>query len=196
LNGAAVWFQLACLTVCGSGYAKFASGSWGSLVSVLLYLAMWCVLVVMGAPRWSLDAAAIVGIAIASWMSVAWGEWACARWGRKDPKPFVLDEFAGQWMSLLFLPVVMAPSWPAVLFVLASQLFLFRVFDVLKPPPARQLEALPFGWGVLCDDLFAGVYANLAGQLIWRFTPVLTWLHLDSSGDFTFLIPTSGPTGS
>ncbi len=56
--------------------------------------------------------------------------------------------------------------------VLVGQFLLFRVFDVVKPPPARQAEALPAGWGILTDDLIAGVYANLVGQVIWRVTPL------------------------
>jgi phosphatidylglycerophosphatase A len=45
----------------------------------------------------------------------------------------------------------------------------FRVFDILKPPPCRQLEKYPFGWGVLLDDLMAGVYANMVAQILLRF---------------------------
>jgi phosphatidylglycerophosphatase A len=53
--------------------------------------------------------------------------------------------------------------------VLAVQFFLFRLFDVVKPPPARQLERLPAGWGILLDDLAAGIYANIVGQVVFRY---------------------------
>lgn len=175
------------ITVGGSGYAPFASGSWGSLAAVALFAALWLAL-----KQWmptSFNAAllgcTLAGVAIACVMSVAWGEWAIRTWGRKDPKPFVLDEFAGQWIALLF-PVVHAgadlASWSAFL---ALQLFLFRLFDVWKPPPARQLEQLPAGWGILLDDLFAGAYANIVGQLLWRYAGLAKWLGL-SQAAFVF----------
>ncbi len=174
--------KAAVITVGGSGFAPFASGSWGSLAASFLHLLLALVIVRAfpeNFPR-ALNLATLLGIATASHFAVHWGAWAIAKFGSDDPKPFVLDEFAGQWVALLVAPAV-ALSWPngwpsvAALAWLASQFFLFRVFDVLKPPPARQLEDLPAGWGVLCDDLMAGVYANLAGQAIWRFTPLPSW---------------------
>lgn len=171
--------KAAVITVGGSGYAPFASGSWGSLVAAFLHLALAFVVVRAAPTQFAivLNLATLLGIAAASHFAVHWGTWAIARFGSDDPKPFVLDEFAGQWVALLVSPAA-ALAWPggwpsmAALAWLASQFFLFRVFDVWKPPPARQLEDLPAGWGVLCDDLMAGVYANLAGQLLWRFTPL------------------------
>lgn len=164
--------RVACITVLGSGFAPFASGSWGSLVAVLLFAILWTVCTALHAPRGALEAATVIGIVVACVLSVVWGKWAVARFGSKDPKPFVLDEFAGQWIALLAAPVV----WPLGGFaldvrwlgVLGSQFLLFRFFDVLKPPPARQMERLPDGWGILLDDLFAGLMANLVGQFAWR----------------------------
>ena len=52
--------------------------------------------------------------------------------------------------------------------VLAVQFFFFRLFDVIKPPPGRQLEKLHGGWGILLDDIAAGIYANIVGQIIFR----------------------------
>ena len=46
--------------------------------------------------------------------------------------------------------------------------FVFRAFDIAKPPPARQLEALPGGWGIVVDDVLAGIYGNLAIRLVWH----------------------------
>jgi phosphatidylglycerophosphatase A len=65
----------------------------------------------------------------------------------------VVDEVAGMWTSLLLLPFTPA--------VVAAAFVAFRVMDVTKPYPARQLEALPGGWGIMSDDMMAGVYANL-----------------------------------
>jgi phosphatidylglycerophosphatase A len=85
------------------------------------------------------------------------GVWAADRAARalrlKDPGPVVIDEAAGLLVTLAGVPV----TWLSA--VLAF--FLFRAMDILKPPPARQAEALPGGWGIMIDDLFAGVYANL-----------------------------------
>jgi len=59
-------------------------------------------------------------------------------------------------------------GWIGWLTTAAAGFLAFRAFDIVKPPPARQMEALPRGWGVLLDDLAAGIYANLACQLVLR----------------------------
>lgn len=169
----------ACVTVLFSGHLRPANATWGSLAATLLFLAAHGALAAGGAARGVTDLVAIplvVGLACA--LSVRLGPWAIARFRSADPKPFVLDELAGQWIALFLLPV--GPSAGAVDFacVAAGQWLLFRVFDVLKVPPAAQLERLPAGWGVLCDDLAAGVYANVAGQALWRWTPLGAWLGL------------------
>lgn len=82
---------------------------------------------------------------------VAAGAEARAR-GAEDPGPVVIDEAAGYLFSVAFLP-----HGPAM--ALAGFL-LFRVFDILKPPPARQLERLHGGWGIVLDDVAAGIMAN------------------------------------
>lgn len=70
--------------------------------------------------------------------------------GREDPGFVVIDEVAGQWLTL----VVCKPDWPHALVALA----LFRLFDITKPLPIRKLEALPGGWGIMLDDLAAGLF--------------------------------------
>jgi len=83
------------------------------------------------------------------------GTWAAHRAeraiGAKDPGVIVIDEVAGMTLSVLLLPLTVP--------VLAVAFVLFRVFDVLKPSPARQAQALPGGLGVMVDDLIAGLYA-------------------------------------
>jgi phosphatidylglycerophosphatase A len=103
---------------------------------------------------------------IASCAAVQFGRWAIDFYGRKDPGPFVLDEVGGVCLTMLFLPV--RGDWRELWVVLVA-FAAFRFFDILKPPPCRQLEQLPAGWGILMDDLMAGVYANLACQLVVRF---------------------------
>lgn len=171
-----------CITVLGSGYAPIASGTWGSLVALLVFAPIWLAFAAAGGPRFVVEILIIAGIVVSSWLSVRWGGWSIARWGRADPKQFVLDEFAGQWVTILFAPLSLAADGWAMLCVFGSLFLLFRVFDILKPPPARQLESLPAGWGILTDDLFAGVYANLVGQVLWRLTPLATWLAVERLG--------------
>ena len=83
--------------------------------------------------------------------------------GLEDPGIVVVDEVVGMWTSLLFLPFTPATA--------IAGFVLFRIMDVFKPYPARQFESLPGGWGIMTDDLMAGIYANLllrAGRLAFR----------------------------
>jgi phosphatidylglycerophosphatase A len=73
--------------------------------------------------------------------------------GRKDPGFVVIDEVAGVWITLL--GAVAHPDWKHIL----TALLLFRIFDIWKPFPVRQLEKLPEGWGIVFDDVAAGLYA-------------------------------------
>lgn len=160
----------ALLTGLGLGYAPVASGTFGSLGAVALAAAIWGLASVTGIGPLGLDLAWIVLTLLATWGCVRWGPWAieqfAAAGGKKgDPGRVVLDEWAGQWIALLALPMATGGQ---MVYVLAVQFFLFRLFDVVKPPPARQLERLPGGWGIVMDDLAAGVYANLVGQVLFR----------------------------
>ncbi|HEY0797386.1 MAG TPA: phosphatidylglycerophosphatase A, partial [Acidisarcina sp.] len=76
----------------------------------------------------------------------------------EDPQHVVLDEVVGQWIALIACPA----DWVHPLLALA----LFRLFDITKPPPARQLEDLSGGWGIMLDDVAAGLYALLVLQLV------------------------------
>jgi phosphatidylglycerophosphatase A len=78
--------------------------------------------------------------------------------GTKDPQFVVIDEVAGQWITLLFAPV----SWKTLL----VGFILFRGFDIVKPPPVRQLEKLPWGAGIVLDDVAAGFYALAVMQVL------------------------------
>ncbi len=139
----------------GSGYSPLAPGTAGSAVGVLLY--------------WPLASRGPWTTLLATALASALGVWAAGRVarevGREDPGLVVVDEIAGQWVSLLFLP------WSPGVAVLAF--FAFRAMDIVKPWPARQLEALPGGWGIMADDLMAGAYANLlvrVALLLWPLT--------------------------
>ena len=73
--------------------------------------------------------------------------------GSKDPRPVVIDEACGQWIACFLVP----PTWGLT----AAAFFLFRAFDILKPYPIRRLERLPGGWGIMADDVLAGIFAGL-----------------------------------
>ena len=85
-----------------------------------------------------------------------------------DPSIVVIDEIVGMWISLAGI----APG--AVLYITAFMLF--RLFDVLKPEPARSLERLPGGWGIMLDDVVAGVYANAATRVLALLWTLFTGL--------------------
>ena len=149
-------FHLA--TVGGLGERLPAPGTTiGSLVAALAFAALARL-----APTVLLPIAAIV-LVLALPLSV----WACgteaARRGVTDPGPVIFDEVAGQWLALTALTAGL--SGPPSLAATGTSFLLFRVFDVAKPWPIGRLERLPGGWGVVADDLAAGLVATVV-QLI------------------------------
>jgi phosphatidylglycerophosphatase A len=113
----------------------------------------------------------LAGGLMASVLLVAYGKWAAAYYREPDPGTCVLDEYAGFAITIAFVPV---PAWCIQnglwgLFLFTAGLYIiFRATDTLKIPPANYLERLPWGWGVLLDDIAAGLQANLIAQLIVR----------------------------
>ena len=81
-----------------------------------------------------------------------------AELGRPDPGQIVVDEVCGQLIALAFLP----PGWVPV----AVSFALFRFFDIIKPWPIRRLERLPGGWGIMADDVAAGIAAAAGARLV------------------------------
>ena len=159
------------MTGLGLGYAPFASGTFGSAGACAISLAIWGLVQATGGTAFCLDASWVVLTLLASAVCVYWGPWAVEFYAGKarkdgDPGQVVIDEWAGQWVALIALP--MMTTAPRMLAILAVQFFLFRLFDVIKPPPARQFEKLHAGWGILMDDIAAGIYANIIGQIIFR----------------------------
>lgn len=158
------------ITGLGSGYSPFAPGTAGSVVAIVIAFAAWALITTTGTNPILLDVTWVILAILASIGCVAWSSWAIEQFGKSakkqcDPGPVVLDEWAGQWIALVAIPM---PTFERTAAVLALQFFLFRLFDVIKPPPGRRLEKLPAGWGILLDDLAAGVYANIIGQIIFR----------------------------
>ena len=159
------------VTVFGLGHLRPAPGTWGSLPPVIVAGAM--VLLGLGPAESPVVYHAVLAamLVVSSAACVVYGEWAESWYGKKDPGWVVADETAGQCIALVALPVAIptaftvAGIWPLA-FALAVAFLSFRLFDIFKPPPANALQRLPGGWGVLVDDLFAGVYAFVATQMM------------------------------
>src|SRR5262249_46871181 len=130
-------------SVGGAGYSPVVPGTVGSLVTVV---ALWLI---------PFSQAALLGtILVVSVLGIWAGERVERALGAKDPGVIVIDEVPGMLLSVFTLP----PTVP----VLIAAFILFRVFDIWKPFPARQSQSLSGGFGVMVDDLIAGLYALLA----------------------------------
>lgn len=127
-------------TAGGVGYAPVAPGTAGSLLTALV---LWLV-------PFSRPALVLFFVAV----TLA-GLWAAGRaeqaLGGKDPGPIVIDEVAGMTLTVLAVPLTAV--------TLGAGFVLFRLFDIVKPPPARAVQRWPGGPGVMADDLVAGLYA-------------------------------------
>ena len=110
----------------------------------------------------SLALVAVLSSAACVWL----GAFAQETFSRRDPRQCVIDEWAGQAIALLGMPLGGGPR--QVLIVAGASFVAFRFFDIIKPPPGRLAERLPHGWGILLDDVVAGIYANVAVQLVLR----------------------------
>ena len=150
-RGAGVWIA----TCLGVGYCPVAPGTAGSAVAVVLMAALG-LLPLSRTWYWGLLAGALLSILVV-------GVWAATEaerfFGRTDPGHVVIDEVAGQMLTLLARP---AANWKWLL----AGFLLFRFFDIVKPFPARRAERLPGGWGIMTDDVIAGLYGLAALTLI------------------------------
>jgi phosphatidylglycerophosphatase A len=158
------------LTGLGTGYLPVAPGTWGSAAAVLIWLAGAAALSAAGCDPWWLAGATILAISAASAICAVLGDYAIALWNSADPSQVVIDEFAGQWVSLL--PAAFVPAGRPQLIAASVAFILFRALDVIKPPPARQAESLPAGVGILADDLLAGAYAAIGLGVVILFAGV------------------------
>ena len=133
----------------GTGYSPVAPGTAGSVLAVVLFF-LWP----QGSLFWLLMAILFfaLGVPVASAIEKERGE---------DPSLEVIDEVVGQWLALIFLP---AMSWK----IATVAFLLFRLFDIWKPFPIDYSQQLKGGWGVMVDDVLAGVYANLVLQFVLR----------------------------
>jgi phosphatidylglycerophosphatase A len=152
---APLWATLVA-TFFGAGRMRPGPGTWGSAATVLLWWLIARQIPSVWQP-WTATALALVAIAIGIPAATIVARAAST----KDPQFVVIDEVAGQLIALIAVPV----SWKCLL----AGFILFRGFDMVKPPPVRQLERLPEGSGIVIDDVGAGLYALIVIQLLLHF---------------------------
>jgi phosphatidylglycerophosphatase A len=125
-----------------SGYSPIASGTVGSAVALVFYfIPGFESLIVIGA---SILIVFMFGIKAANTMEQRYGH---------DPAEVTIDEVVGMWISLFLLP--------KKIFVIIAVFFVFRFFDIIKPFPARKFDSMHGGFGIMMDDVIAGIYANI-----------------------------------
>ena len=132
-----------------------APGTWGSLLPAAVFgLLVW-----RGTPGVSATGVMAVMVVLGSVACVYCAPASVAARGKNDPGEVVVDEVAGQALTFLAMPLLMPTSLTGrqSLLVALGGFLLFRAFDIVKPWPIRKLERLPAGWGVLADDLAAGL---------------------------------------
>lgn len=146
----------------GLGLLPVAPGTFGALPGVLLHALAWYRFSGLG--RLLLLLAGFATVCIANHCLTRWAE---AYYGECDPSHFVLDEIAGYLLVAILCSVFLFPNqyfWPVALW----GFFLFRLFDIIKLPVARQIDQHLHGsWGILLDDLVSALYA-VGGMLILR----------------------------
>jgi len=151
---AQLWATLTA-TFFGVGRLRPGPGTWGSAAAAILWYALARALAANERIPVVIALAlvvTVVGIPAATQVARAYD--------KKDPQFIVIDEVAGQLITLIAVPL----AWKTFL----AGFILFRVFDILKPPPVRQLERFPEGTGIVLDDVAAGLYALVVMQLLLR----------------------------
>ena len=147
-------------TFFGAGLGKPGPGTYGSVAAMLL----WALAGIgLHASPQLLSILLLTGIFFSIALGVPAATIAARESGRHDPGFVVIDEVAGQWITLLFSPA----DWRHGIIALV----LFRLFDITKPFPVRRLERLPEGWGIVFDDVAAGLYALGVASLL------RLWIH-------------------
>ena len=145
-------------TIFGIGYFPFAPGTMGTVFAFLIYYILpesffktnydnFIVLII-------LIGLSFVGVAIISKAEEYLGH---------DDGRIIIDEFVGYFIAILFLP-------KSLLLAILAFIF-FRVFDITKPQPINKLQNLPKGWGIMTDDIVAGIFSNICLQIIIKIYP-------------------------
>jgi phosphatidylglycerophosphatase A len=152
---ASAWATLVA-TFFGIGYLRPGPGTWGSATTVIL----WWLVAHRIVPHWQPWVAVLLAL-VAILVGIPAATRVARACGRKDPQFVVIDEVAGQLITLIGAPM----AWQSLLL----GFILFRAFDIVKPPPVRQLERLPEGVGIVIDDVGAGLYGLALMQIVLHF---------------------------
>ena len=134
----------------GSGYVPVAPGTAGSLAALLVFY-----FIPLSAYYWLVLCAVVFIPGVWSTTLIEREE------GKKDPPMAVIDEWVGQWLTLLFLP--------RTTLILLGGFLLFRILDILKPFPARKIQNIDGGMGIMLDDVMAALYANMIMHILLLF---------------------------
>jgi phosphatidylglycerophosphatase A len=152
---APVWATLVA-TCFGVGRLRPGPGTWASAATVVI----WAAAASRLAPSSRTPVAAALAVLVAL-IGIPAATRVARASAAKDPQFVVIDEVAGQIMALIAVPL----AWKT----LSAGFILFRIFDIIKPPPVRQLERLPEGTGIVLDDVAAGIFAFLGMHLLLHF---------------------------
>lgn len=147
-------------TFFGAGLLKPGPGTYGSIAAVLLWFGAAHLFHPLAAV---LTSATIAAALLATLIGIPAATIVARESGREDPGHVVIDEVAGQLLALVAIPA----DWRHA----TLSLLLFRIFDILKPPPVRNLEQLPEGTGIMLDDVAAGLLALVCAQIILHLAP-------------------------
>ncbi len=137
-----------------TGYIPFASGTFGSLAALMIYLI----------PGFENPTIMLVGIAVFSVVGVRVGTKFEKVYG-KDPSECTVDELVGMWITLLFVPKIFVNILIAF--------FVWRFMDIVKPAPARQLEKLNGGLGIMLDDVVSAIYSLIVVHILIYFMKLI-----------------------
>lgn len=148
----------------GAGYSPIAPGTMGALVGMLIILPKMLWGFACFHPVSFVDIDLLVLIVVFFAIGVLATNALEKEWGH-DPQKIVIDEIVGYWIALLVVPF----SWNTLILAF----ILFRIFDIWKPLGIRKMEKLKGGWGVMMDDVLAGVYANIVLQVLLYAFPEL-----------------------
>ena len=149
------------ITTFGLGYMRPFPGTWGSLPPCAVAAVLILVDAGPSQAPWIWYSVLIAFIVYFSAACIRQGEHAEAHFCKKDPSQVVADETAGQAIALLFVPPSAISGNLRGLAIVFAAFVLFRLWDILKPWPISQIQTVPGGWGILLDDILAGIGAGV-----------------------------------
>lgn len=149
------------------GYSPVIPGTLGTIAAVFIYLLLFAFIEIPFKEYIISGVGAVIFILI----SLLLGRWAENYYHKKDSQKFVLDEVSGYSLAIFMIDISQAPFK-----IIISSFIIFRLFDIIKPFPAKKGEKLPGGLGIVMDDLIAGIYTNIVVRLLM----IMPWfINLD-----------------